>query len=616
MIYRRVFSIVEPRLRSAVKTMLLPAWRPITLALLALALWSVSVGATDLSKMNDVGLVSVLPVPVYLALIILTISFCLTLYQAEFSEWKALFQVALLILMLFGLASVIETVPRFGASWKHVGVIDMIARTGSVDPAIDAYNNWPGFFILGALFTKVAGLPNAIPLLSWASVFFNLLYILPLRMLMLSVVRDKRLVWLGIWFFYLANWVGQDYFSPQAFGYFLYMVIMGVLLTWFSQGRYPFWLSFLQRGPAYMSDLAVKIRSWLERAEQTRSLDGRNISSNPGERLGLLLIIVMAFLVLVASHQLTPFSILIGVAALVIFNRLSLRGLPMIMLILLGSWVSFMTVAYMSGHLSAMLKFFGQLSDTVSSNLTDRLSGSPGHVLVTRMRLMVTLLVWGLAFLGGLRRLRYGRLDLNHALLAAAPFPLIAMQSYGGELLMRIYLFALPFMVFFTAALFIPRQQARLSWQAIASVGVVSLVMLGLFLTVRYGNERSDNFTPIEYDAVQYVYDQAAPGSLLAASSTNMPIRYESYEIHDYLFLQELVVQGDVQAVIQAMERKEHPAAYLIITRSQRAYLEIFYDLPTQSWQQFEADLLMSGRFELIYSHQDASVFLLVDEAR
>ena len=140
--------------------------------------------------------------------------------------------------------------------------------------------------------------------------------------------------------------------------------------------------------------------------------------------------------------------------------------MPLLLAVMLGAWLTYMTVAYLSGHLSGMLSFFGQLDVTVGANLTDRLNGSPDHMLVTRLRLLMTLFLWGLAFLGGLRRARHGRLDLNHALLALAPFPLIAMQNYGGELLMRIYLYALPFMAFFAAALFFPRPQERPSWRA------------------------------------------------------------------------------------------------------------------------------------------------------
>src|SRR5690606_18972448 len=54
-----------------------------------------------------------------------------------------------------------------------------------------------------------------------------------------TFTQDQRLIWLGVWFFFLANWVGQDYFSPQALNFFMHLVIVAVCLTWFRQKDPP-----------------------------------------------------------------------------------------------------------------------------------------------------------------------------------------------------------------------------------------------------------------------------------------------------------------------------------------------------------------------------------------
>jgi hypothetical protein len=597
---------VKERRRSAVAALPWAKLVPVILAAVALVLWGTALEQIDYGRVTDLGLVAALPWGAYAGLVLLSISFFVIQAQAVYSERLAVLQVVLLVLMLYGIPSLTQEVARFGASWKHVGVIDMILRTGNVDPALDAYNNWPGFFILGALITKAAGLSSAIPLLGWAPVVINLLILLPVRMLMLAATPDRRLVWLGVWFFYLANWVGQDYFSPQAFGYLLALVILGILLTWFTRPEPPGWLHLLRRGPAWVGRLLDRLQPLWEGAEPL------TLKSQPQQRVWLLGIILSSFLVLVASHQLTPFSLLAGVAILFIFDRISLRGLPLLLAVTLGAWLTYMTVAYLSGHLSGMLSFFGQLDATVGANLTDRLSGSPDHMLVTRMRLGMTLFLWGLAFLGGLRRTRHGRLDLNHALLALAPFPLLAMQNYGGELLMRIYLYALPFMAFFAAALFYPRLQSRPSWRATLLAFLTSLGLLGLFLVVRYGNERADHFTTHELAAMEYTYAQAQPGAVLAASTSNLPTRYRGYELYRIMYLEKLVLAQDVAGITEAMDARAAPEAYLILTRSQQAYLEMFYNLPATSWQLLQDDLLASGRFQRIYANPDASVYLLL----
>lgn len=601
-----VARLSKVRTMQGLFTMKWAALGPVLLAVASFGLWLLSIHGTDLSRMNDLGLVSVLSPWVYVAFLGLTISFCFVLAQRQPSETLLAFLVVILVFMLYGMTPLIEDVARFGSAWKHVGVIDLILRTGKVNPEIDAYNNWPGFFILGALFTKVAGLPNAIPFLVWAPVFFNLIYLLPLRTIMLSITDDRRLVWLGLWFFYLANWVGQDYFAPQAFGYFLYLVILAVLLTWFAVPGQPSLLVKLAQGRSFLSRSARSLQSWLGRADQTA------VPIHPLARVVLLLIVVDAFLVVVASHQLTPFSILIGVTVLVLFNRISPRGLPLILGLILAMWITYMTVAYLRGHIFSMISFFGQLDATVGTNLTSRLDGSPQHVLITRLRLFSALWLWGLAFLGGLRRILNKRFDLNHILLAVAPFPLIALQSYGGELLMRIYLFAMPLMAAFAALLFFPVKNQRHAWRTALLVGLTSLAWLVLFIFVRFGNERMDYYTQQEYQTVEYLYGKAPEGAFLAASSTNMPFRHRNYEWYKYVFMEELILKQDASAIITELDKRNNPETYLFLTRAQRVYLEMFYDFPHDAWDRLQADLLATGRLIVLYSNPDGVVYKLI----
>src|SRR5215813_693656 len=123
--------------------------------------------------------------------------------------------------------------PRFSIVYRHAGYTEYIMRTGGVDPALDAYFSWPGFFSLNALITKLAGYPDVLNYAMWAPVFYNVFYFGPLYMLFTSFTNNKRIVYLAIWFFYLTNWIGQDYFSPQGLNFFLYLVIIAILVKWF-----------------------------------------------------------------------------------------------------------------------------------------------------------------------------------------------------------------------------------------------------------------------------------------------------------------------------------------------------------------------------------------------
>jgi hypothetical protein len=39
-----------------------------------------------------------------------------------------------------------------------------------------------------------------------------------------------RHVWIACWLFLWANWIGQDYLSPQAFTFFEGLVVVGLVL--------------------------------------------------------------------------------------------------------------------------------------------------------------------------------------------------------------------------------------------------------------------------------------------------------------------------------------------------------------------------------------------------
>ena len=100
---------------------------------------------------------------------------------------------------------------------KHVGIVYYIGRFGRVNPSIanlSVYHNWPGFFALNALITRVAGLDSALSYASWAPLFFNLCYLAGVAMIVRTLTNDHRTIALSAWIFALANWVRQDYFAP------------------------------------------------------------------------------------------------------------------------------------------------------------------------------------------------------------------------------------------------------------------------------------------------------------------------------------------------------------------------------------------------------------------
>ncbi len=619
-------AFINVNLRSIKREIVFPSsllvekteWAALTPALLtlpAIILWLVSLPRINIGGMNDLGLISVLPVSFFAALLLLTVSFTWTLHRGQWDNRVHLLQIVVLILFLFGTTAVVEEVPRFVTAWTHLGFVDYIGRTGGTATWLDARFSWPIFFSLVAFVTEAAGLENGIPLLAWAHVFFNLLYLGPLRLIYSAVSDDARLVWLGLWFFYIANWIGQDYFSPQGFNYFFYLVILGILLRWFpvasdETGVLGTTKKIIARLLRTRGRQLNRLVDWLS------PTDVADAQSQPQQRVGLVLIIVILFAVIASSHQLTPFALLGGVGALVLFDRCSLRSLPILMAVLIGGWISYMTVDFLSGHIRSLVGDVGQVSGVVNANVSSRFQGSPEHAVALFSKIVMALGVWGIAFLGGARRLWNGRRDVAIALLAVMPFSLLALQSYGGEMMLRVYLFALPWMVFFVAALFFPRPEAGQSRRTSLFICLASLLLLGGFLITRYGNERMDYITAGDVAAVRHLHNIASPDSLLVAVTSNLPWRFQNVDKFDYE-ANAIKADSTIEDIAALMADSAYKETYLILTHSQQAQAELFMGWEPGSWEHLEVALQASEKFNLIYRNNgDAKIFVLADAGR
>ncbi|MDQ3865333.1 MAG: hypothetical protein M3304_00675 [Actinomycetota bacterium] len=619
-----------------------------------LALWAFSLRPIEPQEMNDLGLVSVLPVPVFVSLAILALSFCLCLHRRETHDGIFLLHVLALIVMLFGITGAVEEVPRFSVTWRHVGIAEYVERVRDVDPLIDAYFNWPAFFILLAFVTNLTGFADASSLAAWAPIFFNLIYLGPLVMILRTATSDRRLVWLGVWIFYSANWIGQDYMAPQALAFFLYLVILAILLKWFmrrgdeaeraSDGgasgaapRSSLALAYERAAPAAVvaqrpRPIPPRLPLHLGPSQSPSLSPVRYVDPPVGEldparttRVALMAMAIAFSGAIVASHQLTPFALALSTGALVVFDRCLARAFPLLTAVLIGTWLSFMAITYVIGHLETITGGIGQFEQAVGVNVVERVRGSDQHLFVVRVRLALTAALWALAVAGAIVGYRRGRRDASYRLLALASFPLLVLQPYGGEMLLRIYLFSLPFVAFLTASLLFPTARARSSWLKTGVVGVGVVALLAGFFIARYGNERMDFFTSRELAGVRRLYEVAPPGSLLIAGTGNLPWKFEGYEKYDYETITSVPSWDSMRTPspnwwalvsdIRGELRKRDPGrAFLIITRSNKAQAELLGYARRGRVDRLEERLERSPGFRLLYGNQDAKIFVLVNE--
>lgn len=588
---------------------------PLLLLLCAVVVWGLSLPTVDLRSMTDLGLISVFPT-LYVVIAILSVSFAISVHQPRAREWLLLLHVVVLIFIVHGTPNILYGTLRYSWAWKHIGIVDYIQRHGSVDPTIrylNPYHNWPGFFALNALITEVAGFKSALSYAGWAPVFNNLIDLGAVRLLLGTGTRDRRLIWLGIWFFFVTNWVGQDYFSPQALSYFFYLLVLGVCLTWFRVTLPP---------------AKTTLRRWL-RSEHLASLLHALLRraasgvvpatfSAPYQRVSLMMMVILFLGVLAFTHQLTPYMLTSALAFLILFQLCSTRNLPILTFVFAVTWMLYIAIAFLKGNLHWIIQSLGRPIGTLEATFIDLSAASPGQVLVAQMNRGLTAAVIVLALLGGLRRLRHGYWDLPFALLVIAPVPMLVANAYGGEVVFRIYLFALPFLSFFAAALLYPQPTAGTSWRTIVLTVLLSNALWFGFSFGYYGKEKQYYFTPNEVAAAEFVNDTAPPGTLLMDGSWIWPLQYRNYELFQYQSIVTLpkerrsaILDDPVGTLSQLLRDSKYPAVYLIITRSQKASVDMTGWLPAGSLDRIEQALLQSPQFELLFSNEDAKVFSL-----
>jgi hypothetical protein len=311
---------------------------------------------------------------------------------------------------------------------------------------------------------------------------------------------------------------------------------------------------------------------------------------------------------------------LASLALLVGLRRCTARGLPVITLVLLVAWMTYLAAAYLDGHLKPLLGQTLDVQGAVAANVSGRLQGSANHLLVVRLRLVMTALVWVLAVVGAFRGLRRGWMAPSHAILAVAPLTLAVLQPYGGEMLMRVYLFSLPFTACYAALALTPSPAWR-GWWVSAVLATAGLVFVAGFLFTRYGNERTTLFTANEVRAVDRLYALAPTGATLVAVSPNIPWKHRRYADYHYTLLsRQLHFAGArpgprrlAAGIADYMAATHSPdgRAYLIITRSQKVYDAV---LGAQAWgsaTEIERAVERSRRFRKVFDDGDARIFVV-----
>jgi hypothetical protein len=615
----------EPGARSGPASSRRLRW-PLTTQVLSLcacvALWWLSVSRIRVGTLDDYGLLSVLPVGFFAALALLVASFVAAVCAPRPSEAVLAGHALALIVFLHGTMPLIFSEPFYPWVYKHFGVAEYIDLHGRLDTSVDVYHNWPAFFALSAWFGRVAG-ARPLEYAAWAQVFFNACNLVLLRYVFGSLSRDLRLVWTAVFVFFSANWVAQDYFSPQAFAFTLSLGFCGVVLRRLLIAPDRAWMArWLNRAAAFVARLGRRRRSGAAPEDEPAGSQrvGRRAARN---------IVIALFALIVTTHQLTPYMLIVGLGVLTFLGVVR----PRLLVVLFTA----MALAYLLPRLDFIQRYYGLLDSageplrnvrTAAVGLNG-LAGEPGRVLCANAARLLSLTIWGLGLVGVVRRLRAGYKNVGVAALAVAPAVIILADTYGGEAIYRVYLFSLPWFALLTAFALRPGGDDWSSGRALARLLLPLAVLLGLFLPAYFGMAATNEVRPGEVAASQYFYDHAPPRSLLMIASPQFPVRlagnYDQFRLTigeadpSLLTVKPSLrhkVLGDRHIPVIAQAMRDYGGgepAFLVVSRNGKVTSEVLDLLPHGSLDELERALSRSRRFRVWYRNADSTIFQLVE---
>ncbi|MFF7606345.1 glycosyltransferase [Streptomyces parvulus] len=602
------------------------AW-PVVPLLTALSLWGWAVRHTDVSALDDYGLVSALHPTFWAGLAVLTAGFWFTVRDPRRrAGWPAAFVLGLLV-MERATQAVLYPTPLYAWAWKHDAVIDHLLTSGGLQSAdrlgdMAVYDQWPGFFAAQAALVRLLGVDNAAMYMAWWPLVSSVLLLLPLLLIYRTFTRDRRLIWTALWLFCVGNWVGQDYFSPQSVAFALHLGVLAVVLR-----RY---------GRPGARDARQRQAVWTV----------------------LLSVLVIA---IVVSHQLTPGMLVVTLLALALTRR-HRDWVPLVTTVVIFlAWCLTAALPFLSAAMPDMIRSVGDIGANVETGYGSTPTGA-GAVATSWAARLLSASVLLLALAGVLRARELRRRALPLLLVAAAPLPMFVASSYGSEMIFRVLMFMLPGAAFFAAAALLPTSQLPASQTPAAQTPAAQtpaaqtpaaqtpaaqmpaphlpavrtpslpplryaallspLVLLAAtlaFVPSYSGKDRVNYFPPGEVALVRQLFDQAPDDSLVVAANRNYPLAYEQYwRVDHYWFLEDTrthvddIVRDPAAVLARDMAGVEAPArAYFLLTQGQVANSEMNGQLNSAQLRRVRESVEGSPRFERVARNSAGVLYVL-----
>jgi hypothetical protein len=330
--------------------------------------------------------------------------------------------------------------------------------------------------------------------------------------------------------------------------------------------------------------------------------------------------------------------------AFLIVKRTSLTwALPFSLGMVVLTWISYQAVGFWAGQIEAIFGGLGKILTNLQTNTGDRIEGTdPLHALVLQARLGILMVILTLAAVGLFRRMRRGVFDRAALILLCVPVLALGLQSYGGEIGLRIYMFALPGACLLAAFAFFPnlpadstdvreetvpirKRNVRFNPELTKKVSLVLAACFAVafsmaFLVARYGNEKFERVTAGEVAAMHYVYEHDKPSARVVYLTSQLgpevtpTLPWGEKDIELVNFAGQALVHKDPTIVKDVVERlKPGPESprntYLVVNRGQVNFLQLNENFPEGWGEKFRAALDATPQLKKVYGNEDAALY-------
>jgi hypothetical protein len=573
--------------------------------LIALVLWQVSLLHVNPYDLGDYGLPPALPVTWYLSLALAVVGAVAAITMRRTNGLIMVGYVIVVAVILFGTVPALSAQPHYAWVYKHIGVVRYLEAHGQANPKVDIYNRWPGFFALGAVFSQLGGSTNPEVYAGWAELVFLLLDAVLVMVAVKAITREIRIAACAGLFFVVTNWVGQTYYSPQAFAF-----VLGLALT-------VIMLRQLRINDSTYSPRLTRLVERIGRVPQL-SVQMQDVAKWP--RWAAIAAVLGIDAVIVASHQLTPYMLLVSIALLMLARVIR----PWWML----GVMAIMTFAYLAANLGFIEHNYGIFTsiDPFNNAQGPKIAQSPsaGKLFNTKTELYLTGLLWLTFVCALIRLLRRGLLmrALPFVVLALCPFGVLFGQNYGGEASLRIILFSSPWCAGLIAWALATVSSRRLRWMLTMSIATV---FTALFIPSFLGQEELNIIAPGEVQASEWFYDHARPKSVLVLAAPGFPFRYGAAypeflgpegDANPNLLSESLFVErqlGAAQVPYVASRISEYSRhGYIVFDKDETTYAEVFRLTPPGALGDLQSAVAHSPYFRLWYANKLVQIYELI----